>query len=1131
MKKHLLAAATALLLMYISAHGQVGEPVIPRSYNNEPVKNVFDDVRKYTGYTNVIDKSLFPRLKTFTSKRPFITLANLIMELNKQTQLYFWRDDSQKFIYAKVKDVKGKVVDENDEPQEGITVRTRDTIIKTNTNGDYLLPGAVFVPEIFFTGVSKEPVSIKVNQRAEMPLVRMLVKANDLEEVKVFNTGYTVAAKERLTGSFAFLSRKQIERSIASSVLQSMQGKVAGMLFIENRQSGSLLPAIQIRGSSTIFSDAMPLIIVDNYQFAGDINDINPNDIENVTFLKDAAAASIWGARAANGVIVITTKKGSYARRLQVTANTSFSFYAKPDLFYMPRLKPEDYIEVEQARYKEGYYNVALSNDYSPVSPVVEILHLYDSSRIIAQEKFSRLNSLANYDLRNDMDAYFYRPGFIERYFASVRKGNGKVGYYGSVGYDREKAEQLWTTFDRITSQHNLLYRGKKFELSGKLTGIFSRSKNDQPLPQIPMLIGRLVDSVGRPSPVTSDVRQSYKDQLRPFLPDWDYRPIDELNKNNLKQSRNYIEASLMLRDTIVKGLTLSAMYQFVRTTEIVKNEQGADSYFARDLRNKTARFVNNAVEFVLPKGGILTWQDMGRNIHNARLQLNFDKVDSSRFTVATLAGLDFSRTDADTFSLHIYGYEKDHGYFPVLNYATSYPFFYNPAQSAQTPFDIISRTGLDVYKALFGNAAVTYKDRLAFSVSGRFDESNLFGVKAKQKRIPLWSAGVKYEVMKDCLFNINWLSYLNLRLTAGTNGNIQKSMSAYTTAGRSPANRYGSSTVSISSPANEYLRWEKSLMYNVGLDWADASRHYIFSFDYYWRKSDYLFAPSFQESTYGYRMLWDNVAALKGRGFDFMLNTVHDVGDFKIRNNLFFSQAINKVTRYEQTLTRASQFTDPQIVTPRLGYPVYGLYAFPSAGLNPQTGDPQGYNNGAISNNYTAIVNGPADNLKYVGSAVPVFFGGLSSLFSYKQIELSATITGKFKYFFRRGVMSSLDPFGVLIKGNYDYAERWKEPGDEEHTKVPSYKVWPEENRDYFYQNSTATIERADHIRLHEVKVSYDLKKWLFEKYRLRSCVVYAYVSNVGIIWKATRSGADPDSLYGYPQKRMYTLGARFEL
>jgi TonB-dependent starch-binding outer membrane protein SusC len=271
-------------------------------------------------------------------------------------------------------------------------------------------------------------------------------------------------------------------------------------------------------------------------------------------------------------------------------------------------------------------------------------------------------------------------------------------------------------------------------------------------------------------------------------------------------------------------------------------------------------------------------------------------------------------------------------------------------------------------------------------------------------------------------------------------------------------------------------------------------------------------------------------VAELKGRGFDFSLNTAHTFRHLKIRNSLFFSQTINKVTNYEQTLTRASQFTDQQAVTPRLGYPVYSLYAFQSAGLDPQDGDPRGYLNGAVSKNYTAIVNGPADNLTYVGSTVPVFFGGLSTLFAYKQFELSATLTGRFKYYFKRGAMSSFDPFNVKMKGEYEYPIRWRQPGDEKITSVPSYKVWPEDNRDFFHANSTTMVEKADQIRVHEIKISYDLRKHLPEKYPIRSCIVYVYASNVGILWRECSKGTDPDFLYRFPLRRMYTLGARFE-
>lgn len=1132
MKIILLLAVSVLLLMHGAAHAQIREPVIPRSYYKDSVKKVLDDIRIYTGYTHVIENELLKKLRTFTSKRHSIPLPELLKELSKQTQLDFEKDDHDKWIFTKLKDVKGRAIDPDGAPLPGITVIVNKDTTVTRKNGEFILSKAIFETEITLSAVNRRTVIVRINQQTEMPDIVMPKKVDSLDEVNivVVSNGYALAPRERLTGSFSFLNRGQIERSVASSVTLSMVGKVPGMVFLENRQPGSLQPFALVRGLSTIFSNPNPLIVVDNFPFPGTINELNSNDVENITFLKDAAAASIWGARAANGVIVITTKKGISKKQLQVSVNTSFSFYAKPNQYYMPRLNPSDYVEVEQVRYNSGYYNVALFNDYSLVSPVTEILHLYDNNKISMQERDKRLNALAGYDIRNDIDAKFYQPGFIERFYGNVRAGNEKLGYYGSLGYDKEKAEQVWTTFNRINFQNSLLFNVRSFSFNAKLAGIFSRSVNDQPLPQIPMMIGRLVDPAGQPAAVPADVRQSYKDAMRALLPDWDYRPVDELERNKLTQRRSFIEASLQVRDTLFKGFTLTGMYQFIRVGELLENERNAESYIAQDLRYKTARVVNNDVEFVLPKGGIYTRQEMVRKVHNGRIQFGYDKVDSGFFRVTALAGVEFSKTDADTFSLEAYGYEKDHGYFPPLNYANDYPLLYNPSLTAQIPYNISKINGLDFYSALFGNASITFKDRYSFSVSGRFDESNLYGVKLKRKRAPFGSLGMKWDILKEPFVKIDWLAYLNLRFTLGTNGNIQKSMSAYTTAGRAPDNRYGASTVGIISPANENLRWEKSTMWNLGFDWADAKRQFIFSFEYYWRKSDHLLAPKFYESTYGYRVLWDNVAKLSGRGFDFSLNTSHTEGRFTIKNSLFFSQTVNKVTHYEQTLARAGEFTNVQAVTPRLNYPVYSLYAFKSAGLDPQNGDPRGYLNGAVSKNYTSLVNGPAENLDYIGSTVPVFFGGLSSVISYKQLELSATFTARLKYYYKQGAMSSNEPFSITTKGNYEYSKHWQQPGDERFTTVPSYKVWPEDNRDYFYANSTDVVERADQIRWHEMKLSCNLRKLLPERYPIRSCIVYVYASNIGIIWQAGKRGIDPDFLYRSPLRRMYTVGARFD-
>ncbi len=148
--------------------------------------------------------------------------------------------------------------------------------------------------------------------------------------------------------------------------------------------------------------------------------------------------------------------------------------------------------------------------------------------------------------------------------------------------------------------------------------------------------------------------------------------------------------------------------------------------------------------------------------------------------------------------------------------------------------------------------------------------------------------------------------------------------------------------------------------------------------------------------------------------------------------------------------------------------------------------------------------------------------------MITYKQLEVSATFTGRFKYYFRRGAISYSDPFIITSKGQYDYANRWR-PGYEK-TTVPSLKVWPDESRDFYYVNSEANIERADQIRLQEVRVSCNVRKLLPKNYPVRSCYIYVYALNIGPVWKANRSGIDPDFLYRLPVRGSYTIGARFE-
>ncbi|RZM05526.1 MAG: hypothetical protein EOO88_54750, partial [Pedobacter sp.] len=194
-----------------------------------------------------------------------------------------------------------------------------------------------------------------------------------LKPVEIVNTGYQNLPKERATGSFVLVDSRQLNRKVSSDVFSRMEGITSGLLFNKNTtnsNSGDL--DLSIRGRSTLFANYQPLIILDNFPYNGDLNAINPNDVEKITLLKDAAAASIWGVRAGNGVIVLTTKRGKFDQPLQVSLNSNVTLAGKPDLFYNRNyLSSSDFIDLEKLLFDKGSFDDALNDkvSYPIVSP------------------------------------------------------------------------------------------------------------------------------------------------------------------------------------------------------------------------------------------------------------------------------------------------------------------------------------------------------------------------------------------------------------------------------------------------------------------------------------------------------------------------------------------------------------------------------------------------------------------------------------------------------------------------------------------------------------------------------------------------------------------------------------------
>lgn len=393
------------------------------------------------------------------------------------------------------------------------------------------------------------------------------------------------------------------------------------------------------------------------------------------------------------------------------------------------------------------------------------------------------------------------------------------------------------------------------------------------------------------------------------------------------------------------------------------------------------------------------------------------------------------------------------------------------------------------------------------------------------------------WDISKESFYHSKILPYLKFRTTYGFSGNIDPSMVAATTifyAGTSP---YSNTPLAqIRNYYNPQLKWETSRMLNFGLDFRSKNDIVTGSIEYYSKRGSNLFGSAIVDYTGGVgSQVIRNVASMKGQGFDVQLKTINLNGSFKWYTTLNFSYYQDKVTDYYLNSKQGSNFitTNTNVSISGLnGKPVYSVFAYKSAGLDPQTGDPRGYVNGQISKDYVSLTGAATqvDDLKYFGSALPTKFGSFINSIAYKNLSLDFSILFKLGYYFRR---TSIDYTSLYSNwyGNSDYVQRWQAEGDELKTTIPS-QIYPNNpDRDKFYNGSEVLVEKADNIRLQYITANYELNKNLLKKMPFKSIHFYLNISNLGVIWKANKLGIDPDynnGLYSLINPKSYSLGLR---
>lgn len=579
--------------------------------------------------------------------------------------------------------IKGKVLSGSERtPLAGATVMLREGKKGTMTdlNGEFSLKTPSDDPAVLITtSVGFKPAETEVSkERSESGIEIILTEEPTRLEAVQVSTGYQRIPKERETGSFFLVDNNLLNRRTGMNILERIEDLVPGLSFIRGG-AGRSDQTINIRGQSTIFANAQPLIVIDNFPYEGDLQSVNPNDVESITVLKDAAATSIWGARAGNGVIVITTKTGRFnqAMRISLTANTTFS--GKPDLYYYPEMTSKDYISVERQLFAAGYFaSSETSASNVPLSPVTELLISLRDGKVAEEYVQRQLAVFENQDVRHDLDRYFYRTGVLSQLSLSLNGGSEKHRYVISLGHDKDMGSAIGNALGRTSLTTTNTFKTGRLEA---FNAVYLTARNNAPNAvgvSVAYPYQKLVSEDGRALAVTRDLRDSFKEQaLQSGLLDWQYRPLEELDFADHRIKTYEYRVNSSLGYSVFPFLKLEARFQHNKILTEDRDIQSLGSYEVRNLINRYSYFsADNVLIRPIPAGGILDVTASSMTSNNGRFQVNLDKDWGSRHGLSAIAGAEIMDVVYKGNTSRYYGYSPEQATIQFVDYLTRFPFF-----------------------------------------------------------------------------------------------------------------------------------------------------------------------------------------------------------------------------------------------------------------------------------------------------------------------------------------------------------------------------------------------------------------------------------------------------------------------
>ncbi|MBO9153484.1 SusC/RagA family TonB-linked outer membrane protein [Chitinophaga sp. GCM10012297] len=1134
---------TSFLLLAICLHVSAStfSQSITFSGRDVPMKKLFATIKKQTGFVVWGKSELLQKAGTVSVSVQNMPLTNFLDLVMKDQPFNYKIADNTIMLYSKPmrtagnetpedkgSPVTGRVTDSTGVPLIGATVLVMGTrqSAATNEEGNFTLPvSAGNILRISFIGYKTREIAITraMLQSGNAGIITLSVLSSTLTELNITaNTGYQSIPKERATGSFRVITEETLGARMETGLMDRLEGTVPG-LFMQNGTP-------TIRGLSTLYGNQAPLYVVDGFPYEGDLNYINPADVVNVTVMKDAAAASIYGTRAANGVISITTRRGN-SGKLTVNFSSTAFVTGKPDAGYLNLLNSKQMVDMQEELFNKWHpsYNDAIRRGGS--SKALEALYDREQGLISQAELDETLDRLRGYDGQSQLEDLYMRNRIKHRQSFSATGGNDVHRYNIFMNYTGNSGYGLQTRNQDVNI--GLRDNVKVFKWLDAEIGATTNIRNGKYIRESPESFYRnmpyeiLRNPDGSSAPFTTLKSRYEIERLKALgLHDETFNPLDEMDKADLSYWSNYFRLQGGFTIKIIPGLTLDLKYQTERGTSYDKQYYTSGSYYAKNLINDAAQIdANGEIIYNVPNGGQVYETRGNSKSYTARAQLNFDREIAPRHRLTALAGVERRAISNATTSLFKMGYNDNNLQFqpvdePALGslkgtQSLNGLFFWN--FNGNTNFTYVEER----YISTYANAGYTFNGKYNLTGSARIDNSNLFGTDPRYRYLPLWSVGASWRLTEeDFMKDIRWLNSLSVRSTYGLGGNVARNVGPFLQARSTFMNEANATATDILFPPNKSLRWEKTATTNIGIDFAVLNNRISGSMDYYIRNSTDLLGEKLTDPTNAFPYALINYGSMKNKGFEMALNTQNiNAKHFSWNSTLALSFNKNRMTDINLRNMRYDLLTAGYGVN-RIGYPMDALFSFKYAGLDPTNGTVMLYDaEGKVVTNYdqtgTVVANMTDINgLAYSGTLRPKYTMGLTNSFTYKQFSLSVMIIANGGNVMRDVVGPIQNNFG---KTNVDARTMnfWRKPGDE---NVPGMLPAPDlsgSGREYYnliWFANDQNVLKGDYIKVRDIALSYNFAPALSRIKKLSSAKLTLQVQNP-FSWYRNDADIDPEA------------------